>query len=410
MRIAMVSEHASPLACLGGVDAGGQNVHVAALSTALAARGHEVTVYTRADRPSLPRTVPLAPGVTVEHVPAGPVTAVPKDQLLPYMHPFADVLARRWEQRRPDIVHAHFWMSGLAALRAAAVVDVPVVQTFHALGTVKRRWQKGADGSPPERIRTEREIVGSVDRIIATCQDEVIELRRMGASSARTEVVPCGVDTDVFTPRPGAPHPRPRLLIIGRLVPRKGVADAIRALAHIPDAELLIVGGPEAEGLPRDPEALRLAELVHELGLGDRVALAGRAAHGALPDVICSSDLVLAVPWYEPFGIVPLEAMACGVPVVGTAVGGLLDTVVDGVTGLLVPPGEPLDVAAAVNRLLTDPRRRQEMGKAGRERAELLYGWNSVARRTEESYHRTLAARRGSAGMQPDIATAGAGR
>jgi len=413
LEIAMVSEHASPLACLGGVDAGGQNVHVAALSIALAALGHRITVYTRADHPSLAGAVALAPGVSVVHVPAGPAAEVPKDELLPYMEPFAQVLTQLWQCIPPDLVHAHFWMSGMASLRAAESLALPVVQTFHALGTVKRRWQRTADGSPPDRVRIERDIVGAVDRVIATCSDEEIELRRMGTFGTPVDVIPCGVDTESFTPDPGAANlcapSRPRLLLVGRLVRRKGVEDAIRAMVDIPDGELVIVGGPGVEMLPQDEEAQRLTELARSLGLADRIGFTGRVAHADLPALINSSDLVLVVPWYEPFGIVPLEAMACGIPVVGTAVGGLLDTVVDGVTGLLVQPGRPSEIAAAVNRLLLDPAARKQMGRAGRARAETGYSWKSVAARTEESYRRTLG-RRNLAAVRPDIATAGAGR
>ncbi len=169
MRIAMVSEHASPLAVLGGVDAGGQNVHVAALAAAVAARGHEVVVHTRRESPRVPESVPLSPGVVVQHVPAGPPTEVPKDALLPYMDRFADVLREQWLWNRPDVVHAHFWMSGLAARRAAADLGIPVVQTFHALGVVKRRHQGAMDTSPPERLALESDLARSVDAIIATC-------------------------------------------------------------------------------------------------------------------------------------------------------------------------------------------------------------------------------------------------
>ena len=408
MRIAMVSEHASPLACVGGVDAGGQNVHVAALATALGARGHQVTVHTRADAPGLPPVVAFAPGVRVEHVTAGPATAIGKDDLPQYMPAFGAVLARRWSEQRPDVVHAHFWMSGLAALQGAAGTGVPVLQTFHALGVVKRRWQGDADGSPADRIDLETRILRSADRIIATCRDEVAELTALGGG-APVDVVPCGVDTTAFSPRPTRRGGRPRLLVLGRLVPRKGVDDVVRALVHIPAAELLVVGGPEAAGLPQDPEANRLHALAADLGVADRVVLAGRAAHADLPALINSCDLVLAVPRYEPFGIVPLEAMACGVPVVGTAVGGLLDTVEHGVTGLLVPPGAPGEIAAAVNSLLADPQRRAALGRAGRARAERLYGWDSVALRTEQSYRRALRGHRRTS-TDPTTATAGAGR
>src|SRR3954471_22032401 len=162
MRIALVSEHASPLADLGGADARGQNVHVAALARALARRGAEVVVHTRRDDPDLPRRVPLCDGVTVDHVDAGPPKCVPKDELLPHMGAFARELERCWRDDRPDLVHSHFWMSALAALDAAAPLGIPVVHTFHALGVVKRRYQGDADTSPPQRLELEREIVGRV--------------------------------------------------------------------------------------------------------------------------------------------------------------------------------------------------------------------------------------------------------
>src|SRR5690625_4612241 len=186
MRIAMVSEHASPLAALGGEDAGGQNVHVAALATALARRGHDVAVYTRRDDPDLPEQVEMLPGVRVVHVPAGPAEVIPKDELLPYMPEFGQWLARRWAGRnRPDVVHTHFWMSGLAALEARKLVPVPLVHTYHALGTVKRRHQGEKDTSPAERIAIETRIGTEADLVIATCSDEVRELAAMGIDPSR---------------------------------------------------------------------------------------------------------------------------------------------------------------------------------------------------------------------------------
>lgn len=223
MRVAMVSEHASPLAALGGVDAGGQNVHVAALSAALARRGATVTVYTRRDDPALPDRVRIAPGVVVEHVPAGPAESVPKDDLLPHMDQFARVLGRRWRAERPDVVHAHFWMSALAATTAAAPFGVPVAVTFHALGTVKRRHQGAGDTSPRRRLAVEAGVARRADRIVATCTDEVAELRAMGVDHDRVSVVPCGVDVDLFSPvglvadrDPGVA----RVLVVTRLVER----------------------------------------------------------------------------------------------------------------------------------------------------------------------------------------------
>ena len=396
MKIAMVSEHASPLACLGGVDAGGQNVHVAALSAALARRGHQVVVYTRRDDPSTPARVRLLPGVEVEHLTAGPARPISKDELLPFMDGFGVELAQRVRRQQPDLMHAHFWMSGLASLQAAG--GLPVVQTFHALGKVKRRWQGSSDTSPRERIGAERLIARTADLVIATCTDEVRELRSMGVPAGRVEVVPCGVDLTLFTPARDAAHggqDRPaRLLILGRLVPRKGVAEAIAALAQVPEAELLVVGGPAPDGLATDPEARRLLALAASHRVADRVRLLGRQPHAALPELMRSCDLLLAVPWYEPFGITPLEAMAAGLPVVATAVGGLRDTVLDGVTGRLVPPRCPEALARVLNELLADPSRRQAMAHAGRERVLAHYGWDSIAEQTEACYRSVLAERR----------------
>src|SRR5690606_22784102 len=171
MKIAMVSEHASPLALLGGVDAGGQNVHVAELAAALSRQGHDVVVYTRRDDPRAPERVTTDQGYRVVHVPPGPARVLPKDELLPHMDAFGDFLRARWRAERPDVVHAHFWMSGLAALAAARPADIPVVQTFHALGVVKHRYQGADDTSPPERIELEQRIAQQADRIIATCTD-----------------------------------------------------------------------------------------------------------------------------------------------------------------------------------------------------------------------------------------------
>ncbi|MCU1657118.1 MAG: glycosyltransferase family 1 protein, partial [Pseudonocardiales bacterium] len=181
MRVAMMSEHASPLAALGGVDAGGQNVHVAALASALADRGNDVVVYTRRDDPHLPERVELRAGVVVEHLDAGPPAPIPKDDLLPYVPAMAADLRRRLRRSNPPaVVHAHFWMSGLAALAATQELDVPVVQTFHALGSVKRRFQGAADTSPAGRIAAERHIARSARRILASCTDEVRELVQLG--------------------------------------------------------------------------------------------------------------------------------------------------------------------------------------------------------------------------------------
>ena len=386
MRIALVSEHASPLALLGGVDAGGQNVHVADLSRHLGALGHEVIVHTRRDDPALPRRVPFAPGVVVDHVDAGPPTPVAKDELLPHMRAFASDLARVWAVDRPDVVHSHFWMSGLASLRAARSLDIPVAHTYHALGVVKRRHQGAQDTSPPARIAIERMLAMNVDKVISTSADEAFEVTRMGADPARIAVIPCGVDLSMFTPRgPRAARTRerPRVAVISRLVERKGIGNVITALAQLPGVELFIAGGPPGAMLDEDPEAQRFGRLAHVHGVYERTEMLGSVPREQVPAVIRSSDAVACCPWYEPFGLVAVEAMACGVPVVASAVGGLAETVVHDVTGLHVPPRDPGRIASALAYVLHDERRRHAFGAASTRRAA-RYGWPSIARRTAD--------------------------
>ncbi|XRQ14950.1 glycosyltransferase [Actinomadura welshii] len=403
MRIAMISEHASPLAAgggpagLGGADGGGQNVFVAELAAELGRQGHYVTVYTRRDAPAPPDRVRLAPGVAVEHVPAGPPERIAKDDLLPWMHDFGRYLEERWAADPPDVAHAHFWMSGLAAIQAAQPPGsrrVPVVQTYHALGTVKRRHQGDRDTSPASRVRLERAIGRAADTVIATCSDEVAELDAMGVPRDRVRVVPCGVDLSLFAPGGAAAGPaggRHRLVVLSRLVERKGVDTAIRMLARLPGAELAVAGGPPRGDLDGDPEVRRLRKVARDAGVADRVEFLGRLGRAEVPALLRSASLVLTLPWYEPFGMVPLEAMACGVPVVASAVGGHLDTVVDGVTGTLVRPRDPDAAAAAVRALLDAPAERAAMGLAAAERARERYSWAHVAAGTAGVYQRAAA-------------------
>jgi glycosyltransferase involved in cell wall biosynthesis len=405
MKISMVSEHASPLATLGGVDAGGQNVHVAALSAALAARGHEVTVYTRRDDRRLAERVTLCDGVEVVNVDAGPPERIPKDDLLPFMDEFGDRLADYWNHDVPDVVHGHFWMSGLATLRAARrpeTAGLPVVQTFHALGTVKRRHQGADDTSPAERSVLEPLVGRSVDSVVATCSDEAFELKALGVPSQRISVVPCGVDTALFTPDgPAETKNKPfRIMTVGRLVPRKGVGLTISALARLADEgrddiELVVLGGSKGpDQVFDDPDVQRLLAHARAAGVEDRVTFRGQIRQVDLPVALRSADVVVCAPWYEPFGIVPLEAMATGTPVVAAAVGGLIDSVVDGVTGVHVPPRDSEAIADAVRGLLDDEGRLARFGRAGIARTHARYSWSKIAAETDRVYRSLLSSAR----------------
>ncbi len=392
MRIAMVSEHASPLAVLGGEDAGGQNVYVAALSQELGRRGHEVVVHTRRTSAAVPRRVDFAPNVVVDHVDAGPPHPIPKDDIWPLVPAFTADLRRQFASDRPDVVHAHFWMSGIAALDAAD--DLPVVQTFHALGHVKRRHQGAADTSPPDRRDAERRIVREADRIIATCSEELFELRAIGGRLDRISIVPCGVNLRHFGPDgPTAGMPRRaryRIVVVSRLVPRKGIDIVVRSLQGLPDTELVVVGGPRRDQLDGDPEVQRLRAVADDVHVADRVCFLGSLARHEVPAMIRSSDVLVTTPWYEPFGIVPLEAMACGTPVVTASVGGMIDTVVDGVTGVHVPPHDPETLTGALRQLLDDEPLRRRLGAEGVRRVHERYTWRRVADGAVAAYQETI--------------------
>ncbi|MFC6080395.1 glycosyltransferase [Sphaerisporangium aureirubrum] len=385
MRIAIVSAHTDPL---GGADTDGQ---VAGLAVALAELGHAVTVYTRRTGADQDTPALLAPGAVVEYVPAGPPEPLTKDALPPYMPAFAAWLARRWTLDRPDVAHAHHWMSGTAALNAATWLAVPVVQTFHTLGTVERRWQGTVSD---ERIAAERDIGRRAIAIIATCTDEVRELAAMGVPTERITVVPYGVDLGRFSPdgpaaRPADQDGRPltaQVLSVGRLIPREGVDTIIEALPRVPEARLIVAGGR-----PGDAEWLRLRALASASGLAARVRLIGGVGHAEMPALVRSAQVVVSVPWYEPFGMVPVEAMACGIPVVASAVGGHLDTVPG--CGILVPPRRPLPLAKALRDLLAHPGLRASLAAAGLRRARSRYGRPWVAARTESVYREAIGER-----------------
>jgi D-inositol-3-phosphate glycosyltransferase len=389
MRVAMISEHASPLAAaLGGEDSGGQNVYVAELARHLGAMGHQVDVFTRRDSTHEPAIVPFAEGVRVVNLSAGPAKRVPKDELFPFMVEFRDAFYRFAEEEPIpyDLVHANFWMSGWVACEANRDLGLPFAQTFHALGEIKRREQGANDTSPPERRAVEFRILEEVDRVLATCPAEVEELAALyGADLARLTLVPCGVDVEMFRPVDrkearralGLPD-KPTVVYVGRLVPRKGVDTLIEAFALLPrnlDARLVIVGG-EPGG---SPEATSLSILTESLGISARVSFAGSRPREDLHRYYSAANAAVSVPHYEPFGMTPLEAMACATPVVGSRVGGIKTSVADDKSGYLIPPRDPQALARCLLRLLLDETSRDRMGRAARRRIEEYYTWARVS-------------------------------
>ena len=409
-RIAFLSEHASPLVALGGADAGGQNVYVSELSRNLARRGYAIDVYTRHENFDIPEIVELEAGVRVVHLQAGPVKARSKDELWPFMPAFRDSLLRFMERDEIsyDLIHSNFWMSGWVATELRRRLDIPVVQIFHAMGKTRRRHQKRVDTSPGNRIKTEMEVIAGVDKIIAQCPNERAELvNDYNADPDKITLIPSAVNTGIFKPvtqnearqKIGLEMGKKVIVYVGRLLPRKDVRNIVRALALLvrqleraDDAPLLmIVGGESVEPDPAaTPEIDELQKLARELGVSEHVRFTGKKQSELLRYYYSAADVAVTTPWYEPFGLTPLEAMACGRPVIGSAVGGITFTIKDGETGLLVPPRDPQALAANLQCLLGQPEVTKRMGAAARKRVEREFSWSIVAMRTGALYDAVL--------------------
>jgi glycosyltransferase involved in cell wall biosynthesis len=288
------------------------------------------------------------------------------------------------------VIHAHSWAGGLAAIAGADGMDVPVAQTFHTLEQPPAARPGARAGDP--RTRLVRALGRRADAVIASCADEESELIRLGVPRRNIAVIPGGVDIERFK-RQGPAMPRgsrPRLVHVGGLAPDGGVATAIRALAAVPDAELLVAGGPAAGDLVGNPMVERLTRLAKEAGAEDRVTFLGHVQHGSMPKLIRSADLVLTLPGSVPTGMVALEAMACGVPVIASAVGAHLDAVLDGVTGVLVPVRHPARTARMARELLADPTRRAALGYAGADRVRSRYSYERISHELLRVYEEAL--------------------
>ncbi len=408
-RIAMISEHASPLALLGGVDSGGQNVYVGQLSKHLASLGYSVDVFTRRDNEELPEIVEWTKGVRVINVSAGPTRVLPKEELLPYMSEFTQYIFEfnKRLRRSYDLVHANFWMSALVAADLKEMAGIPFVVTFHALGRVRRQHQGEADTFPDDRFAVEERVVAEADRIIAECpQDEADLIRLYNADPARITIIPCGFDPAEFGPinkvlarvALGLPPKERIILQLGRMVPRKGVETVIRGFAQLEKkyditARLLIVGGEAEEPDPDlTPEIGRLQEIAREEGVSERVTFVGRRSREMLNYYYSAADIFVTVPWYEPFGITPVEAMACGTPIVGSNVGGIKFTVRDGETGYLVPPKDPEALAERLAYLYQNPKLLNLFRHHAIRRANDLFTWQNVAMAMSALYEDVLSA------------------
>jgi glycosyltransferase involved in cell wall biosynthesis len=425
MRIARVaSQSSSPRPR----DAG-QSQRVTSLAEALGRLGHQVTLYAPNGSPALPAKATLAPGVTVEHLPAGPGgqdgsrRRPSGDEAGLDIPAFSHHLARRWQQDPPDVAHAHFWTSGLAALAGARGLNLPVVQTFHSLGGLRadaphrpagtsrpvrgsgparrpaspartsRRAgsaagrQQGA-GNEQARIRLEVCLARNANAVLATSSEQMTKLAGLGVPRASMRVVPWGVDTGRFAPEgPVAKrNGRPRLLAVRQSADEPGLDTVIRALAEIPEAELLIAGGLSGSG----PANQDLAGLARDLGVADRITFTGDVSRTHLPALLRSADLLVSGEWEDPAGTVALRAMACGTPVAASTAGAVGDAVIDGTTGFLVPPRQPSMLARRIRHLFASPMQLEAFSIGAVDRAQSRYSWDRIGQETIQAYERCL--------------------
>ncbi|HYN87227.1 MAG TPA: glycosyltransferase, partial [Ardenticatenaceae bacterium] len=403
LPVAFTSIHSDPLAPLGGISHGGQNVYVKELARHLTGEGFRVDVFSRWESPDQKPVEVIGPGARVVRVPVGPAGFVPKDELPALLPEVSNWIAEFWQGTNASyqLIHGHYYESGAVALALRKRWRVPVVETFHSLGIVKRLTLGPGDPSPVRRLEIERRIVQKADRIIATAPQERRDLlEHYGADPSQLDVIPCGVNLDLFRPVPkdearryiDIPEDRFLLTFVGRIEQRKGIDTLLRAISIVrarrPELPVhaIIVGGeqrgeaweskpPEAE----TRESRRLEELASGLGIDSRVTFTGGMPQNVLRYYYSAGDVTVIPSYYEPFGMTALEALACGSSVIASRVGGLKSTVVEGQVGIQFEPQDAEDLAAKIVSLVEHPELNARFRREARPYVERNYSWTSVA-------------------------------
>lgn len=411
INVAMLSYHTCPLATLGGKDTGGMNVYVRELTAHLGKLGVHVDVFTRSQDEHVPHVLhDLGYGNRVVHIPAGPEVPTPKSELPNYLPDFIEGIQRFYREKglRYNLIHSHYWMSGIAALELKRLWQIPLISMFHTLGHMKNFIaQSEAEKEPPARLAGEEKVLAESDCIVISTPAERSQIKKLyQATPKKLAVIPPGVDTSRFYPinldearqAIGLPSSNCMLLFVGRIEPLKGIDTLLKAIAlMLKDGVLqdcphyLAVIGGETDVPPdtMNSEMSRLQKLADELGVNDLVIFLGKQAQETLPYYYSAAQVVIMPSHYESFGMVALEAMACGTPVVASEVGGLAHLVKDGITGFCVPNGNPQALAAKLTTLIQNPALRHEMGRNA-SREALAYDWNKIACRILKLYQSVL--------------------
>jgi D-inositol-3-phosphate glycosyltransferase len=400
MRIAMLSYHTCPLATLGGKDTGGMNVYVRDLARELGRRGIGVDVYTRSQDEHVPHVLhDLGYGNRIVHVPAGPESPLSKEHLYDHLPAFVGGVAEFASGKglSYDLIHSHYWLSGLAGLDLRERWGVPLIHMHHTLGEMKNRVARSPEERvSPLRIASEHKLLSSADRIVAATQAEMAQFQWLYREEAsQSVVIPPGVDTSHFYPIPadeakefvGIPCGARLLLFVGRIEPLKGIDTLFEAMAILQrqgvlaecEVCLAVIGGePDADPEKMTSEMARLQELRDRLGLERLVTFLGRRDQDTLQYYYSAAEAVIVPSHYESFGLVALEAMACGTPVVASETGGLVFLVRDGETGFHVPVGDAASLAERLGRLILEPDLRERLGRQAHEHAR-AYDWSAIA-------------------------------
>ncbi|MEO8794376.1 MAG: glycosyltransferase [Daejeonella sp.] len=409
-KIAVISEHASPLSILGGKDTAGQNVYVAELSKILANSGYEVDIYTRWEDKEQSHITNWRPGVRVINVKAGPVEEIETEKLLPYMPEFRESMLSfiNARQIKYDIIHANYWLSALVACQLKEILGVPFVVTFHELGHISRIHNESPDPYLQERISIELDVIKKADQVIAECpQDKLDLMRYYHVPAFKITTIPCGFNPDEFYPV-NKTMARKVLnldqneyifLQLGRLDEHKGVDTIIRSLSRLKSLKksfrLIVVGGDTVEdNIYSNEEIKRLHNIAVEIGVDHCVSFVGKKSREMLKYYYSAADIFITTPWFETFGITPLEAMACGTPVIGSNVGGIKYSVSDGQTGLLTPSRDPESLAEKISYLLNDEELLNQMKENALTRVNTLFTWSNVVDQMSVLYDKLMLSRR----------------